>query len=59
MKWRNGKAYNDDGSEMTAQQLDLYVKRSQQYINELINKSSDKITEEDIISKLSTKFKVN
>lgn len=59
MKWRNGKAYNDDGSEMTAQQLDLYVKRSQQYINELINKSSDKITEENIISKLSTKFKVN
>lgn len=59
MKWRNGKAYNDDGSEMTTQQLDLYVKRSQQYINELINKSSNEITEEDIISKLSTKFKVN
>ena len=32
MKWRNGKAYNDDGSEMSSDQLDFIVKTSQQYV---------------------------
>lgn len=40
MKWRNGIAYNDDGSEMTSNQLSMYVRISQEYIKELSKKLS-------------------
>ena len=55
MKWRNGKAYNDDGSEMSPGQLDLLVKSSQRYVESYKQRQQEhkELSKEEILERLN------
>ncbi len=60
MTYRNGKCYDKNGNEMTQSQINMMYRSSIKYIEEQNQKlESAKIpTTEDLINKLSEKFKV-
>ena len=64
MKYINGIVYDNNGYEMSKSKLNMIVKSSQEALSKIKMKNTkdedenDNLTREDVLTKLSNKFKI-